>query len=556
MFIYHFNRLIRNRVIWLAFALMVAFTFVSVSVDCGGRRGRGDSRYGYLGGEAVSPDAFRLSEVAVSSANRNLDLPPAMVETQIWQHLAAVQAARKMGMETSANEIRRAIRDTPAFQSQGRFDPQRYQQAVISSLKIPPAYYERLMADQIQLFKLSSVVAAAAWSAPLELEDETAAWSDTLTVQFAFVSNRFATASMALDDDALRAFYAEHPEFFALPDRVGVYYAAVSASNFLAAVSVPEEDIADYYDENASRYTRPDGTNSDTLVTAPLAEVRDEIVATLKLEEAVHAASTNAFAFVTQLGQADAADFTWRARARGLQVVPSPLFGADEPLPAIDAAAQEEFRNSAFDLNPAQADARFAIVKGASRAYILLAWTNSPAHTPPFESVRDRVRPLALAQARAKAFDRLLTDVRDAVAAPLREGKGFAFAAHAQQLVVSTALTFSAQSAMQRTEIPFRRALVSAAMRLRRGEVAPPAPVDDGALLVYLADRQPGDPLTGEMLRPQLREQLERQLAGALLADWMKWNLSQVGHTLDNGAAVPPAAAANAATTPDDESED
>jgi len=362
----------------------------------------------------------------------------------------------------------------------------------------------------------------------MELEDEVAAWTDRFTVQCATLSNRFADAAMDLGTEALQTFYNENRQTFALPDRVGVHYAALPVTNFNAGITLHEEEIADYYEGNLSRYTIP--STNDTPVTRTLEEVRSEIVAELTIEEARFAASTNAAAFMASLGLEDFKTFAWRAQARRMAVASTPLFAEDGFVPGIEPEAQEEFRNTAFDLDPLRLDARYAVVSGKEQVYLLMAWTNTPAYTPAFEDVVDQVRPLALAQARDKAFASACDDARVRLAEALAQGQAFDAAAAAQALNVSTGYTFAVQSA-GRTDFPNAQAVIPVVMRLRKGGLSETIPVFRGALLAYVADRQPGDALAAEMVRPQVREALARRREQAVVEDWMQWNLDAVGFT-------------------------
>jgi hypothetical protein len=528
VFIYHFNRLIHNRVLWIVFAVIVAFAFLSVDSCSSGASGNRLSA-GKLGGKTVDAERFAFAERFVGGGrNRAPDISPALVETQAWRHLAALHTARTLGLASSAEEIRQAIREVPAFSNEGQFDARIYRQRIAEALGVSPAIYERMMADQIILGKLGQTVGAASLVSAMELDDEVAAWTDQFTLQYATVSNRMADAAIALDLDALRTFYHENRATFALPDRVGVHYAAMPVSNFNSSVTLYEEDIAEFYENNASLYTR--ASTNDSLVTLPLAEVRDEIVAELTLEEARYIASTNVAAFLASLAMDDFKQFSWRARARRMDVASTPLFAEDGVVPDIEPEAQEEFRNAAFDLDPLRFDARYAVVPGKHQVYLLMVWTNSPAYTPAFEEIVEQVRPLALAQARQKAFDRLCDDSRARLKEALAQGMTFEAAAAAQALNVSTSFTFAVQSA-DRMTFPNAQAVIPAVMRLRKGDLSGAIPVFGGALLAYIADREPGDALTTEMIRPQVREALLRRREAALVADWMQWNLDAVGYT-------------------------
>ena len=77
------------------------------------------------------------------------------------------------------------------------------------------------------------------------------------------------------------------------------------------------------------------------------------------------------------------------------------------------------------------------------------------------------------------------------------------------------------------------------AMRLRKGDLSEPIPVFRGALLAFIADRQPGDPLAVEMVRPQVREALARRRRTVIFEDWMQWNLDDLGFASAEAPATP-----------------
>ena len=252
-------------------------------------------------------------------------------------------------------------------------------------------------------------------------------------------------------------------------------------------------------------------------------------MAELTLEEARFIAATNIAAFMSSLGLEDFKQFTWRSQARRMTVASTPLFAEDGFVPGIEDEAQEEFRETAFDLDPSRLDARYAVVPGKEYVYLLMAWTNVPAYTPAFGEVADQVRPLALAEAREKAFQKECEEIRDRMQETLaQDGQTFESAAAAQTLNVSTSYTFAVQSA-GRSDFPNAQAVIPVAMRLRKGELSEPVPVFRGALLAYVVDRRPGDALAAEMVRPQVRQALARRREQTVVEDWMRWNLDDVG---------------------------
>lgn len=523
MFIYNFHRLVRHRYVWGAFAIVTALAFVSAG-SCYRATTEADT-VARINGRPVSREEFGLLERAVRGLGRNRDneMNAAEAATQVWERVAALQVGNTLGLQPSVHEMREAIRET--FSPQGAFDINRYR-ATLAENRLSTDEYEATIRRQMELHKVDSLIASAAWIPTMELNDELTAWTDQVTLRYALASNRFERAPMNLSEAKLRAYFDAHRESFRLPNRVQVQYVALSISNFLARVSVPEEDVRAYYDDHSERFVRT--TDSNTTETVKLDEARPKIIETLRRELACTAAVTNLQqTFVETAMKGGDRGFATAARVFNLPVERTPLFGADDPIP--DVENPRAFREAAFDLDPAQPEGRFNVVRGDAFAYAMTVGTNSPAHMPTFEEAVDRVRPLAQQEARTQAFKDYAADLHGRLQQAIKEGKSFEAACRAQALTVSTSVTFAAH-AVTRDQFPETMTIVQAALHLQAGALSETQfTPDDEAVFVHVDARQAGDPLSAEMLRGQVRGSLERSRAAALVSAWREWNLRQLG---------------------------
>ena len=525
MFIYHFNRMIRNRVLWLIFAIVVGATFLAVP-SCF----TGDPREyaGTLGKEKVSQSEYSVASMFVDRFMRLGDLPPAATETQIWAHIAAIHTANKMGISVTPEELRSILRAEPAFQTGGQFDMDRYKRLIEQNLGITVVSYERLLTDQIIIGKLMAAVGAGYAASPMEIDDMIAARADTITFQCATISNAFATAEINLTDDKVLAYYEENVGDYALPDRVAVRYATIPVTNYMGGITIDESDIDDYYESNPSLYSRQ-GTNG--VETIPLDEVRDSIYRELATQEAVLAAITNLNGFIDSLATNDLETFTWRCKARGMKTSDTGLFALEDAfIPGVEREALSEFRETALDLDATRADTRYGVASGKEFVYLIRATTNDYAHIQPFEEVKDAIRPLAIAAERQKQFhefaDKKAADIKTAIA----EGKAFADAAAAQSLGVSTSITFTVEG-LGPSPFDNARAIVPEVSHLKAGDISKPIDIYNGALLAYVSERKAGDATAAKMQREQLRPMLSAQTGAAAFSDWLIWNLEHTGFT-------------------------
>jgi len=523
VFIYHFNRLIRSRILWGFFAIIIAVAFVAV--DSCFQSPQDTQTAGVINGKKIPYSQFEQTVQAIRGFGRNRDNETSarVVDRKAWEQISARLTAEKNGMASGKEEIRSTLREVPGFQGANGFDINRYR-SVLADQGLTPAMYESLVSHQLAMMKNGALVDSATWISPMEMEDELAAMTDRFTVQVANVSNRFAQVEMRLTDEDTRKYYEENKASFALPDRVAVRYFAIPVSNFLAYVTVPEEDLQEYYDSHTETFSRT--TTNNTTETIPYAEVRSKILAELQMEEARYCASTSVtFNIYGKLANAGSNALVIAAAQEKAAIKTSPLFGAEDTLYWVENS--KEFANAAFELDPDRTDSRFGIVKGDNFIYVIEPIAHSPAHTPAYEDVLKDLRPRAMAKARSDAFQSYAKELRADLRKRVDEGKSFAEAAKAKALNVSTSITYTV-SDIQNQKFDNSFSVAYGAMTLKKGEISEPVPASAvQSLFVYVQDRQPGDALAAEMMRSQIRSGIARRRNSDLFSEWLKWNLAK-----------------------------
>jgi peptidyl-prolyl cis-trans isomerase D len=482
---------------------------------------------GTVEGKPVKIDTRETVVTAIRGFGRNRDkeTSASKVERRVWEQIAAVHTAQKNGFISTPEEIRDALKEMPAFQGPNGFDMAQYRQALFSQDMVPAAF-EKLVGHQLTMSKVAALVETASWISPMELEDEIAAMTDKFTVQVATVSNRFSKAEMRLSDEVYKKYYEENKASFALPDRVSVRYIALPISNYLASVTVSEEDLQNHYDANLDKYRRT--TTNDVSETLPFAEVRGKIVDELKREEARYCAETNVvFNFMDRLPQLGTNALMIFAAQQKLEIKFTPLFGMTETLYWTDAST--DFSNTAFELDMESLDTRFGVVKGQNEVYVLELRKRSPAHVPAFENVQSDVKVRAQEKARADEYEKATKAVRVALRKSLDSGKTFKSAAQDMELPVTTNLTFAVNELQNQSAFENAYSVAYGARDLKKGELSEPIPASpEQSLLIYVHDRKPGDMLAAEMMRSQIRLSIARRRGNGLLSDWMKWNQNQL----------------------------
>lgn len=521
MFIYHFNRLVHKRILWAIFAVIIAVAFVSV--DSCFRTPQGAQVAGTIDGKAVKLETREVVVTAIRGFGRNRDneTPANVVERRVWEQIAAVHTAKENGFVSTPEEIQDALKEMPAFQGANGFDMMQYRQALLSQGMIP-SHFEKLVGHQLNMSKVAAMVETASWISPMEMNDELAAMTDKFTVQVATVSNRFAKVEMRLTDADYKKYYTENKESFGLPERVSVRYLAIPVSNYLASVTVPEEDLQGYYDSHMDTYRRT--TTNDVSETIPYAEVRDKIMAELKLVEARYCAETNVtFNFSDRISQLGTNALALFAAELKQQVKFSPLFALTETLYWTDVST--DFATAAFELDSESLETRFGIVKGKNEVYVLELKQRSPAHVPAFENVQAEVKARAQEKARTEAYESYTKELRADLRKALDAGKTFQSVVKEKGLPITTNITYAVNEMQNQPTFENGYSVAYGARDLKKGDISeavPSSPVQ--SIIIYVHDRKPGDMLAAEMMRSQIRTSIARRRGNSLFTDWLKWN--------------------------------
>ena len=537
MVILQFNKLIRNKWVWGAFAILVSLAFCFDDLFTTRDRPEvkeGDA--GTLAGEAVPAEAFAtcVSDIRGYGRQRDERSSNAEVNRRAWKLYAATKVAEKDGVYVSDERLSEAIR--AMFGREGEFNFENYRNYVGGELNLTPEDFEKVLRRQMTVSSgiRQVMLATAAWASPMELDQSVSDMTDVFTVRVAnFAQDKNAADAVKVDEAGLRKWYDDNLKKIALPERIKVRSVRFNAKDpaVLAKMSVTENELKDYYDAVApDEYTTKDTNGVDKV--KEFAEVRAEIEAKLRQIAAVEFFRTNliqrAYANPAAGEDRKASRLDKIAGEESLKVVESEWFAleggyvegfmtrSDFVMPGA-----KNFVDEVAQLDPEVDDFRYCVVNSDSAVWLVERSALSPAHTPTFEEAKGRIDAAALRDAKAAAFkaevEAIAAKGADAVLATAN---------------VSTNLQFSV-SDMQYGMFPDQYAVAHAAVQLKKGEVSAFTPTGAGkAVLVVCIDRKGGDAAKSIIMRPQTRDRLSGEQLRYLAGKWDDWNLERLGFTV------------------------
>ncbi len=524
MFISKFNKMIKNRILWGAFAIIVCIAFIG-AYSMGGGQQQETRLAGRINGHDVTREEFRRATLYTLELRQPPKLEPQMqrlLREETWKRLAAVEVADEMDLTASNQEMQAFKRRDPSFQENGEFSQRKFEE-VARQRNIPVELYESYLQQQITLIKLQSLFQASVWISPFEADRKLRDFTDQRTVKCALFEAEKFTEKDDLSDKEVKDFFNENKQFFTIPERASVKYVSFPYSNMLEQAEVAAVDIETYYTDHPDLYAKTNAAGEE--VKVPFDQVKDDIRHILKKEEAAYLAYKHADEFVSELTPSNPSDkvpsFTELAKAWGIAVSTTALFTANGHPPAI--SNNPEFAETAFRLEPGVALRSFSEpVAGKDSVYVLSAHARSPEHIPDLQEVFEDVRKVASKRKQQEAFWEKVQEMREKTADSIEENVDFETVIASLGGNVATTLTFSAYTE-ETPDYAYFNSILENTLSLNAGSLSDPIPVPEGALIAYVSNREPGDIQTMQYARAEIRNMVARYRAEGIMQDWKEY---------------------------------
>lgn len=220
--------------------------------------------------EEVAPEAFRARFEQVRQQQRTaqgdafdarefetVENKRRVLDALIDQAVTRL-AARSGGIAVSDVQVRDEIQAIPAFQVEGRFDPQRYQLALQSQLPAQtPTQFEQLVRDGLQQALVPTAVAGSAFVTRTEVDRLLRLLGERRDVSFmALPPPTPDTAAVAGAE--IQAWYAANPADYVAPESVAIEYVEIDGATLPAPPPADEAALRARYAQEQARFVEAD----------------------------------------------------------------------------------------------------------------------------------------------------------------------------------------------------------------------------------------------------------------------------------------------------------
>lgn len=332
-------------------------------------------------------------------------------------------------------QLAQLIRQQRKFMApDGRFSPDRYTQYVDSlqnNPRINEAYVSDVLSNTYRIEQVQELLAGPGYVLPQEARNELARRQAVWSLAVASLSFDQFQPEIAVEDEALQAYFAERSSQYSQPAQWHVDYIHFPRASFSDAGQTPSEaELQAWYANNRIHFVDTDGTIPE--FTAVQEEVTRRFLDQRAQRQALNAAEDFSYTLFDRRITRDSAPFEQLLAQQELTIASLPVF-SQQSLPDHPLISPQHLAE-AFTLDASRyfTDA----IATEDGAIVLLLNSVEPEREQELAAVREQVLANYIEEARIEAFIAKGDELRAQLQAALEQGESFAAAASDLELQV------------------------------------------------------------------------------------------------------------------------
>jgi len=169
------------------------------------------------------------------------------------------QAALSMGLDVDDATLSEKIRSIPAFQIDGKFNPDVYQSR-LTVQGLTPKQFERDVRSQVIISQLPQSIGQGSIATPEELKDFVALVNQSRTFGAVMVPAQVSaeTADGGVTDQEIDDWYKAHPDAYQSEEQVIIQYIELDAADMPAGAPPTEDYLKQQFESQKARFVTPE----------------------------------------------------------------------------------------------------------------------------------------------------------------------------------------------------------------------------------------------------------------------------------------------------------
>ncbi len=255
----------RNAQSWIVKVLFAVIVIVFVFWGVGSFTDDQRETLAVVNGEPISIQEFARAyeSTAHSMREQNPGLSPEdmrsmqlreQVFNQMLNSKLLVQKANELGLSVTREQLQQEITSLPAFFGQdNRFDPQRYEQ-VLRSHRLTPSQFERDFRHNLLMEKMENYVSLPAKPNEQEVREFFNYVQARAKIDYKLFDADEFQDKVSITQEQIQEYYQENQDRFMEPEKIRIAYLELSPDALALAQSVSREEIEAYFQSYSDEF--------------------------------------------------------------------------------------------------------------------------------------------------------------------------------------------------------------------------------------------------------------------------------------------------------------
>lgn len=165
---------------------------------------------------------------------------------RLIQEEVIAQGSEKKSLTVGEDDIRGFIQNLPYFQTDGKFDKERYK-AMLANQHMSPGQFAAQVRRALVMEQYQKGILDSAFVTKDQVDALIRLKNQEREIEYATVPLKPSTRNFT--DAEIEAYYREHAADFRNPEQVSIEYVSLSLADLAKGVSVTEEELHRYYEE-------------------------------------------------------------------------------------------------------------------------------------------------------------------------------------------------------------------------------------------------------------------------------------------------------------------
>jgi len=205
-----------------------------------------------------------------------------MIKSQVLQQLVEqemlVQAANANGMRIGDDILAQTITSIGAFQEDGKFSNTRYQQLLRAQGLMPGTFEQRVRRDMLSA-QITGGVSSTSFVTDAEVDNYLRLQLQQRSSGYLTVPSAKFQGDVAVSDEEIADYYAQNAQNYMQPERVKVDFLELNIEDLAKNVAVDEAAMRERYEARKMNYTAPEQRKASHILIKLAKDASDEQVA-------------------------------------------------------------------------------------------------------------------------------------------------------------------------------------------------------------------------------------------------------------------------------------